>query len=190
MSLRTQVQPYVLIGNLADLPNPASVAQGHLYHSVDTGDCFLLQIEPDTGLRHWVEFCGATGLTGIEGPALLKWSGAGDISTMPFVVADTGTASISASGVVPAYPLFRARTALNFSINIRQNQVNSIVTVTLLINGVASAMSHVFASGATGVFNVPGPVAIPAGATIDVRISQSGIATSGTVSVSATLELF
>lgn len=188
--LRTQVSPYVLIGHLADLPNPASVAQGMLYHSDDTGDCFVLQIEPDTGVRHWVEFCGATGITGIEGPALLKWSGSGDVSAMPFVIADAISTSVSAAGVVPAYPLFRARTALNFSINIRQNQPNSIVTVTLLINGVASAMTHTFASGATGVFNVPGPVAIPAGALIDVRVSQSGIATSGTVAVSATLELF
>lgn len=188
MSLRTQVQPYVLIGNLADLPNPASVPQAYLYHAADTGDCFILQIEPDTGLRHWVEFCGATGLTGIAGPALLKFAGGGVPTGGILIADDPGATSTSAGGLQIDYPVTRARTALNFCINLRTHTSGEIITVDFLVNG-SAVLTHTFgATDANGtVFTVSGPANVPAGAKLNVRITSSG---TSTVSVSATVELF
>lgn len=191
MSLRTQVQPYVLIGNVADLPNPASVPQCYLYHSADTGDCFILQIEPDTGLRHWTEFCGATGLTGIAGPALLKWAGGGNLTSSGYVIADdVASTNVAVGGITPAYPLFRARTGLNFMINLRNHgTLGDTVIVNLLVNG-AVALTHTFAANTPNgtLFNVAGPAAIPANAVIDVSVSSPN--GTGACLISATLELF
>lgn len=190
MSLRSQVSPYVLIGNIADLPNPSSVAQCTLFHAADTGDCLILQIEPDTGVRHWTEFCGSTSMTGIEGPALIKFAGGGAVSSAGFMIADDPSAtSIASGGVIPDYPLFRSRIALNFFINLRSHISGEIITVDLLVAGVA-VMTHTFAAlevnGTT--FNVPGPVTIPAGSKINVRVTSSN--GTGATNVSATLELF
>lgn len=53
MASRTQQQPYIILGNLADLPNPASVPQGYIFHAVDTGATFILHILSSTGTRQW-----------------------------------------------------------------------------------------------------------------------------------------
>ncbi len=56
MSLRSQTQPYVLVGDtIADLPNPSSVAQGTIFHA-HTGEAFVLSISPATGVRSWETF--------------------------------------------------------------------------------------------------------------------------------------
>ncbi len=181
--------PYVIVGNIADLPSPSTVAQCTLFHAVDTGDCLVLVIDSATGVRFWQEFCGATGMTGIEGPALLKWAGGGDSSTAPFVIADeSGSTHVISAGILPSYPLFRARTGMNFMINLRNNATTSnLVTVRLLVNGIFT-LSHTFGPVLSGKFNVPGPVDIPANSTLDVDVISSGF--SGNISVSATLELF
>lgn len=190
MSLRTQVSPYTLIGNLSDLPNPASVAQGHLFHAADTGDCLVLVIDPATGIRSWQEFCGVTGITGVQGPAILNWAGGANIAVTPsFFIGNTPDASSvnAVGGVVPAYPLARARTALNFSINLRSNPGAGNVTVEFLVNGLIQ-MIHTFVGVTSGRFTVSGPVTVPPGSTIDVAVVAAG--NSGTVLVSATVELF
>lgn len=193
MSLRTQVSPYTLIGHIADLPNPASVAQGMLFHADDTGECRILVINPATGVRSWDEFCGISGITGVQGPALLKWAGGADVGARPiFFIADTPDAtSVAPAGPTPAYPLARARTALNFDINVRSNTGGVNLTVDLLVNGVV-ALTHSFAfpGPTTGIFNVAGPASIPPSAIIDVRVTSTSTFSSGTVLVSATLELF
>lgn len=53
MAFRTQQYPYIMLGNLADLPNPASVPQGYIFHAVDTGATFILHILTSSGLRQW-----------------------------------------------------------------------------------------------------------------------------------------
>ncbi len=192
MSLRSQTQPYVLIGNLSDLPNPSSVAQCTLYHSADTGDCFVLSIDPATGVRSWQEFCGATNMTGIEGPALLAFAGGNTVSNAVYDIAnDTGLSdSISAAGIVPDYPLFRSRIALNFNVNLRNRAtVSDVVVVDLLANGIV-ILTCTFPASAShnGVANAPGPANIPAGAKLNVRVTSPSAISS--TQVSATVELF
>lgn len=68
MTFRTQISPTVSLGNLADLPNPATFAQGAIFHAVDTGQTFILHILTSTGARQWdalttITTIGGTGLT-------------------------------------------------------------------------------------------------------------------------------
>lgn len=64
MSLRSQVSPYVLVGaSIADLPNPATVAQGYIFHA-HTGEAFILEIDPATQVRSWAVFQSAGLSTG------------------------------------------------------------------------------------------------------------------------------
>lgn len=192
MSLSTQTQPYVLIGNIADLPDPASAPQGYLYHSVDTGECLILVIDPATGIRSWQPFCGIPGITGVQGPAVLKWDGGGAAGATGFVIADdVAGQSIFATSIVPAYPLFRARTAMNFTINLYQHTLGNIIVVSLLVNG-AVALTHTFSAltpNPAPIVVVPGPFSIPANSTIDVKISSPN-GTGGEADASVTLELF
>lgn len=193
MPLRTQPQPYSIIGNIADLPNPASVPQGYLFHAIDTGECRILVINPTTGVRSWDEFCGATGITGVQGPALIAWAGGEtsvNINPIFFIANDPGHTNVLAGGVTPSYPLARARTAMNFAINVREMGKTFDLTVDLLVNGVV-VLTHFF-SGVVGptTANEAGPASIPAGAKIDVRVTATGSLFSGSALVSATLEVF
>lgn len=59
MSLRSQISPFVLVGaSIADLPNPATVAQGYIFHA-HTGEAFILEIDPATQTRSWAVFQSA-----------------------------------------------------------------------------------------------------------------------------------
>lgn len=132
-------------------------------------------------------------MTGVQGPALLSWAGgASDLGATPvFFIANTpDNTSVAAGGITPAYPLARARQGMNFSINLRSNVLAENVTVTLIVNGL-STLTHSFLFVPSGRFTVAGPVSIPAGSKIDVKVScsSSGVL-SGPASVSATLELF
>lgn len=53
MTLRNQGNPNVLIGKLADLPNPASMAQGYIFYADDAAVTFMLRIVSTTGVRQW-----------------------------------------------------------------------------------------------------------------------------------------
>src|SRR5882724_4919640 len=56
MALRTQTNPYILVGDtVADLPNPSSVAQGTIFHA-HSGEAMVLVISPATGIRSWETF--------------------------------------------------------------------------------------------------------------------------------------
>jgi len=62
MALRTQLDPNVLIGDtIADRPNPAAQKQGLLFYEVNSGDSWILVIDPATGVRSWEEFGGHGG---------------------------------------------------------------------------------------------------------------------------------
>lgn len=65
MALSTQTAPYVLVGNIADLPNPASVPQGYIFYASDTGASAVLSINPATGARIWSVLTVVTTIGGI-----------------------------------------------------------------------------------------------------------------------------
>lgn len=86
MALRTQLDVNVLTGDsLADLPSPAELKPGTLFHESATGECRVVVVSPATGVRSWEPFCaagagptgprgatgatGPTGATGATGPA-------------------------------------------------------------------------------------------------------------------------
>lgn len=71
MASRTQQQPYILLGNLADLPNPASVPQGYIFHAVDNGAAFILHILESTGVRQWDPLQSAVGTPYVDTAPLL-----------------------------------------------------------------------------------------------------------------------
>lgn len=56
-----------MLGNLADLPNPASVAQGYLFYAIDTGQTFILHIFASTGVRQWVLLTASVPVISIVG---------------------------------------------------------------------------------------------------------------------------
>jgi hypothetical protein len=54
MTLRTQVAPYGLVGDFADLPPPARIPQAYTFTAVDTNQLFVLVIDPVTQVRSWL----------------------------------------------------------------------------------------------------------------------------------------
>jgi len=65
MALRTQLDPNHLIGDtIADRPLPGSMKQGNTFYAVDTGDSWILVIDPLTNVRSWdVVAIGGSGAT-------------------------------------------------------------------------------------------------------------------------------
>lgn len=107
MALRTQTSPYVLVGALADLPNPASVPQGYIFYASDTGGSYILDIDTASGVRTWDTFIVAhagvgqyTVLAGVAIGTVVRISAADTVSA-----ADAGAiATMPAIGVITAKP--------------------------------------------------------------------------------------
>lgn len=72
MALRNQVSPNVLIGKIADLPNPASMPQGYIFYADDVAVTFILRIVSGTGVRQWdpIATTVAPVITTVGGPGL------------------------------------------------------------------------------------------------------------------------
>ncbi len=204
MALRTNVRPWVLIGDtVADRPSAYApgVGQGFLFHDSSTGDCSVMSVEPSTQVHTWEPFCcGESGCSGGGGLALLKWHGVvasgTDVTSSTLLYVSDGLTSTNdfvnptGGGVVAKYPLVSPRTATNFAVNLVANGiVNELLVFFLIIDGVEVATINATAVGFGPSYVSAGPFAIPANATIDVAFRAASATQSGGVVFSATLEL-
>lgn len=105
----TQVQPEVLIGLFADLPNPANISQGYLYFATDTIQLFVLKIDPVTQTRTWVQTTSGATPLGIPLDQIAFGNAVGGLQSSPHLTFDpilgvfsqldnTGAAFISVDG--------------------------------------------------------------------------------------------
>ncbi len=185
MALRTQVDPYVLVGDLADLPNPADVAQGTLFHAEDTGDCRILVINPASQFRYWDPFCGTSAASGPPGGELmLKWSGTVPAEMETFL-GDSGIASIPnfvLTGLNYVVPV--ACIAENFNIFVSSGSPAGVV-VSIFKNGIVIVIMTVTLTGPQlhTVVPIPGSAKFNPGDTIDVLVNN---VTNGNLVISVT----
>ena len=177
--LRTQVDPYVLVGNLADLPSPADIAQGTLFHAEDTGDCRILVINTLSGVRYWDLFCGTSGASGTAPIDSFEQAFSGDTSGADTTQRYMSNAGPATAGTAPLnYRYGAARTIIHLNGYITANNTAGAVTVTIWINGaiVFTVVTPAAANTAfdSGALSIP----VPVGARVDVGILAS---TSGQV---------
>lgn len=215
MALTTQVSPYVLVGDLADLPDPASVAVGHLYHAQDTGTCHVLVADLATGVRSWESFCddgaGETGAAGPAGPAGptgedgvttgypmwfsigRNWSAATGVD-IRFMANDTPqsvtTDIVEGGSPEPIeFPVPFASTSQRVYYNVTENTLDQGAQMGLAVNGVV-IQTFVIAAAFVGPASAVGTVAVTTADVLDVSLALSGDETDGaTIAMTATVVL-
>ena len=185
MALRTQYQPYVDFGNLADRPDPARTPEGYLYRARDTGQCFICV--DNAGVRLWEPFCGFA--TGLQGNTLMLFAGStSSIGSAPQFLCDDATGAVGAPGL--GYPVpSTGYEAVELVINVRSNTVGGITpfAVQLYQNGVAVGTAISVLPGATGVSKQSQlGTLFAAFSKLDVGIAAA-TGLSGAVSISATV---
>jgi len=194
MALRTQVDPYVLIGDsLADLPPPGSVAQGTLFHEELTGTCRVLVIDPVTQVRTWEDFCGgATGATGATGPTGV---GSGAFAFGGSVVAPggglprflanqvAGDAAFALGYPVPA----GAVQIRELTVHFRVNTLTQPASLRVFVNGAPVGVPVVVPASTAGVFGAAQAIPVAPGDVVDLALTTAltdvgGAELTGTVS--------
>ncbi len=184
--LRTQVDPYVLVGDLADLPNPADVAQGTLFHAEDTGDCRILVINPISQIRYWDPFCGTSSASGVGSVFFQKFSAVVPVQTgiglQPIFLSDNMPQAPSTTLVGYSFPE-PASVGQMFVDVIANAAVSLSVAVILLKNGSPMA-TLVIPPGGTGLFRGPGP-AVPFAQTdkLDIAV-ENAVGSGGSITLS------
>lgn len=189
--LVTQVSPYVLVGPLADLPDPAAVSQGYLFRATDTGDCLILLIDAATGVRSWeplfarvpMLFAFATG----------RVSGQGDTPTryMANESPDDTTASVLEGG--SAFPIgyvlpYKSISQI-FSYNVIFNSITQPMTLSIYKNAVV-VQSFTIRPGDSGPVSTVLALPFAAGDRIDVGTTFSDLEVGVVgLAISATLEM-
>jgi hypothetical protein len=126
-------------------------------------------------------------------PALFKFSGThlgGAAGVHDTFLADEGAMStvveLTAS---PAYPM-PARTARNLRVNPRSNNLAAAASVTLMKNGVATAMTvNIPAASTAIVTDLVDTVAFAANDTLDLRVETTAAGAGNALTVSAVLEI-
>ena len=92
-------------------------------------------------------------------------------------------------GGIPEYRSPRAGTIRNTRILVRANTFDGDSPVTLMVNGVATAITTVIPAGSTASIDVPGTVAIVDGDRVSVVLDR-GASTSGSLELSVAYEIF
>jgi hypothetical protein len=126
-------------------------------------------------------------------PALLKFSGThlgGAAGVHDTFLADEGAmTTVVELTASPAYPM-PARTAQNLRVNPRSNTLATAASVTLMKNGVATAMTVNIPAGSTAlVTDLVDTVAFAANDTLDLRVETTAAGAGNALTVSAVLEI-
>ena len=99
-----------------------------------------------------------------------------------------GSFFIQFGGGVSEYRLPRDGTVQNMRILVTSNSYNGSTTVTLLVNGVATALSATIPAGSTADIDVVGPVAVLDGQRVSVRADTPTVS-SGFIALSVSYEI-
>jgi hypothetical protein len=91
-------------------------------------------------------------------------------------------------GGIPIYRSPRAGTIQNTRILVNANTYDGATPVTLMVNGVATAITAVIPAGSTASIDVPGTVAISDGDRVSVVLDR-GASTSGSLELSVAYEI-
>lgn len=155
MTLRTQVQPYALVGSsIADRPAPGGIEEGVTFLDELSGAFYELVIDPATTVRSWRQINGGA----LAGSSLLTFAGGGTglaLTPVPAFFANdvTGTTTPPAPGpgyVAPSTGL----TVVEMLLNVRENTFAAPLLVSLYINGVPVVPAIPVPATFTGVLSV------------------------------------
>lgn len=146
----------------------------------------------------------ANGQVRIVGPAdgclpsesSLHWAAGASANTAGSIMVHGVTAGVGGDPVVfvhygggiPVYRSPRAGVIQNMRVLVRANTYDGDTPVTLMVNGVATAISTVIPAGSTASIDVPGTVAIADGDQVSL-VMDRGASTSGTLEISVAYEV-
>jgi len=95
---------------------------------------------------------------------------------------------VHSGGGIPVYRSPRAGVIQNMRILVRTNTYNGATPVTLMVNGLATAVSTVIAAGSTANIDVPGTVAIVDGDQVSI-VMDRGASSAGFLEISIAYEI-
>lgn len=199
----TQVSPYNFLGVLAAQPAANTVKEGDLYFDPATNILYVC-VADSPGVQSWHPVVSGAGGSGASIFAWHGLLGAQDVDPPNDASAYLGNAgSGDPLNPVPGsppetpdlphqYPVAAtaARVARNFSVRTLRNTIGGSSTVSLLVNGSVVLTTPVLPGGTANVTQLlTGPVIIPQGSLIDVRVDATGVTGTELLEISATLEI-
>lgn len=184
--LTTNNDPKILTGNISELPNPASVPAGTLFFSLDTGESRVLEIDPATGIRVWVN--GALGATITAYMQLVFGGGITTIVGVPVGGFLANSANPVSSATPIEYPIYTTSLINDLSVNVDANTTDVPVTIQVFVNDVAVGTQTSIPAGFTGLFTVPVNALAFINSNLSLKINAiAAVASPGTIHLTAVI---